>query len=204
MRSLKLFNCALTSFFLAVVLTACATASPKGADIGPRLDPAKYASILKVNTISEKKYDGFYQLYEAHVTFIDSEVQTAILQRKSDVYQWNQEMAQKEREKMFQENSNTTKFVMVFFSPRTRFTDLHKKSSVWKVYLDVNGQRYESEIKKVQGPYDAIQAIYPAHNRFSTTYEVEFKIPSSAVESADAAFILTSTLGTTQFNFHKK
>lgn len=187
----------LTLFFL----NACASSTPKGPEVGPRLPQNDYVSAFMSRTKTEKKYDGFYQLYETHVTFMDSSVQTAILQRKSDVYRWSTDIAQKEREKLFQENSNSTQFILILYTPRPRLTDLHRKTSIWKVFLEANGQRYESEIKKAQGPFESVQAIYPSHNRFTTAYEVTFKVPLSAIEGQNPKFTLTSSLGTTELDF---
>ena len=192
---------ALMSLPIFLNLASCTSTRPKGADVGPRLENTEYIKKMAKKTQVDKKYSGFSQLYEAHVTLIDSDVQSLVLQRKSDVYQWNIDKAQKERERMFQENSSDSKFFVVVFTPRAKLTDLHRGTSMWKVYLDLDGQRYEAKIKKVQGHLETIKSIYPSLNRFSVPYEVRFDVPLSAVEEGQAKFIMTSALGTTEMNF---
>ena len=188
--------------FSGFMLSACSSApTPTGAEIGPRVSFDEYVEKMGKKTKSDKRYNGFYQLYETHVTFIDSDVQSLVLQRKSDVYQWDDKKAQKEREKMFQETSSESKFMLVLFVPQKKLIDLHRGNSMWKVYLDVNGDRFESKIKKVQGHLANTSAIYPSVNRFSVPYEVSFNVPTSVIEQNDAKFILTSALGTTELNF---
>ena len=182
-------------------LSGCASVKPKGADIGPRISVKEYSKKMEEKTKADKRYDGFYQLYETHVTMIDSGVQSLVLQRKSDVFQWDEAKAQKERERMFQENSTETKFFLVLFTPKRKLTDLHRGNSMWKVYLDVNGDRYEAKIKKVQGHTENVSAIYPSLNRFSMPYEVSFNVPLTVAEENSAKFILTSALGTTELDF---
>jgi hypothetical protein len=186
---------------LSVALAGCESVRPPGAAIGPRLTDKEYEKAMSGKTRWERRYDGFYQVYEAYATLIDSDVQSLVLQRRSDVYQWNQDLAQKEREKMFQENSNITKFVLVLFTPRARLNDLNTKNTIWKVILEVNGQRFDGESKRLQGPHEAISSVYPTHNRFTTAYEITFKTPMSAVEKMSPKFVLTSSLGTSTFQY---
>jgi len=193
-------NCFVLSFVI-FFLTACSTPRPLGPEVGPRLDSSDYAKTIHRNTKFEKKYDGFYQLYEAHLTFVDSEVQTAILQKKSDVYLWNAETAQKEREKMFQENSNSSHFILIFYTPRPRLNELHRKNSIWEIFIEVNGQRYPADVKRVQGPFEHTAAIYPDHNRFTTAYELVFKVPLGAIEKNKPKVVIASTLGRSEFEF---
>ena len=185
-----------------VLLSACSTTPrPTGAEIGPRVSYGEYIKRMNKKTKTDKRYSGFHQLYEAHVTFIDSDVQSLVLQRKSDVFQWNEDKAQKEREKMFQENSSASKFFVVLFTPNHKLTDLHKGNSIWKLYLDVDGDRYDAKVRRVQGPLANTKAIYPSTNRFSQPYEVTFNVPTTTIEDSNAKFIITSALGTTELNF---
>ncbi len=185
---------------LFVFIAACSTA-PKGANVGERMSAASYAHTLEKNTEADQRYDGFYQLYGLSVTFVNSDVQSAILQKKSDVYMWDSLTAQTEREKMFQENSTVSKFVLVMFVPDHKLVDLHKDNSIWKLYLETNGQRYDGSVKKIQGPLEQVHSVYPSANRFSTTYEVTFNVPLAISETHDSTVIITSTLGTSELTF---
>lgn len=191
----------LSSLLSLGLLSACASTRPMGADIGPRLDKAEYQKKMWERTQVDKRYDGFHQLYETYVTLIDSGVQSLVLQKKSDLFQWDQAKAQKEREKMFQENSSATEFFLVMYTPNRKLTDLHRGNSMWKIYLEVNGERYESKVKKIKGHLENIQSIYPSLNRFSVPYKVSFNVPLGVAEVANSKFILTSALGTTELVF---
>lgn len=172
-----------------------------GATIGPKLSEQDYLRIYDQFTKTDKKYEGFHQLYDVKATLIGTELQAALLQRKSDAYLWNSTQAQEAREEAFQENSNSTKFAVTLFTPPARLNDLAKANSIWKTYLTVNGVRYEGEVKKIPGPFERIDSIYPSHNRFSTTYEIKFGVPVTSAEQDGMTFSITSHLGTTQFEF---
>ena len=191
----------LFALLLTTSLLGCASKRPSGAEIGPRVSQKEYESRMKSKTQVDKHYDGFHQLYETYVTFVDSDVQALVLQRKSDVYQWDMDKAQQEREKMFQENSSQSKFFVVLFTPRRRLAHMDRKHSIWKVYLDLGAERYEAKIKKAKGQQESIRAIYPSLNRFSEAFEISFDVPMQAVEDGEAKFILTSSLGTSELKF---
>lgn len=184
-----------------VLISGCATKPQLGADVGPRLETKAYENLIKKNTRHDLQYEGFYNKFELHATFINSEVQTAILQKKSDVLRWNAQEAQKEREKLFQESTTQTKFFLSFFVPSVRLNDLHKGSSIWKIYLESNGQRYEGKASRRNGKLEDIQALFPHHNRWSVAYDVVFNVPLSGIEAGPVTFIVTSTQGTSKLNF---
>jgi hypothetical protein len=165
------------------------------------LDEKAYSDLIMRNTRHDIQYDGFYNKFEIYATFLNTQTQSAILQKNSDVYQWDTAEAQKQREKVFQENSTETRFAVSFFVPSVRLNDLHKGSSIWKIYLETNGQRYEGKTTRRNGKLEDIQATFPYHNRWSVPYEVVFKVPLTAVEQGPVHFILTSSQGTTKFEY---
>jgi hypothetical protein len=85
--------------------------------------------------------------------------------------------------------------------PSVRLNDLHKGASIWKIYLEANGQRYEGKASRRNGKLEDIQASFPYHNRWSVPYEVVFKVPLTAVEQGTVRFILTSSQGTSKFEY---
>lgn len=185
-----------------LALTACATKEVrKGALIGEQMSSDEFRQVFSQYTKNDKSFDGFNQQYDVSVTFVGSELQSAILQKESDTYLWDDPRAQEEREKMLQENTNSTKFVVIMYTPNVRVNDLHRPNTIWKTYLDVNGQRYNGKVSKVSGPIEKLAPIYPTYNRFTKAYEVIFDLPLSATEDYEAKFILASELGTSVFNF---
>jgi hypothetical protein len=184
-----------------VMLTGCASKEIQGADISTRLDDSSYEKLLDKHTRHDVQYDGVYNKFELYATFINSDVQSAILQKKSDIYQWDTRQAQSEREKMFQENSTQTKFALSFFTPTPRLNDLHKGATIWKIYLDVNGQRYVGKATKRNGKLEDLSAIFPKHNRWSVPYDIVFNVPLSGAEQGQATFIITGSQGTSTLKF---
>lgn len=187
--------------FSLFVLSACAHHEPRGADIGTRIDSQDYDQLIDKFTRHDVQYDGFYNKFELYVTFINSEVQAAFIQKRSDIFQWDLKQAQAEREKMMQENSTQTKFALSFFVPSTRLNDLNKGSSIWKIYLEANGQRYEGRATKRNGKLEEIRAMFPHHNRWSTPYEITFNVPLSGIEGAPVKFIIASSQGKAVLDF---
>jgi hypothetical protein len=182
-------------------LSACSSPQKRGAEVGPRYEDSAYEAIYRRHTQFDKRYDGFYQLYEVYATLISPEIQTTILQKESDVYLWTPEKARMERERVMQESSNSTKMHLVMFTPNTSANDLNRKNSIWHMYLEVDGQRYEGTARKRIGPVEDIRSFIPTHNRFSVAYDVTFNVPTNAVTGKTVYFILTSALGTSRFAY---
>lgn len=183
-------------FICLLLQIGCATKKIK------TLGTKSFDELIAQNTRQNQKYDGFYNKFEAHATFLNSEVQTALLQKKSEVLNWDAKQIQTERERLFQENSNQTKFSMSFFTPSVRLNDLHKKTSIWRVYLDVGGKRYDGKVMRRNGTFEDIQALFNYHTRWDIAYDVVFSLPLSGVEGqGPISFVLTSTQGTAALTF---
>lgn len=202
--ALKLSTFIIGLLVLAISSSGCASKETRGADIGQRFDEKEYDRLIKKNTQHTQQYEGFYNKFELYATFIKSEVQTALLQKKSDTFQWDAKRAQIEREKMFQENSTQTKFALSFYTPSTRLNDLHKSNSVWKIYLESGGQRYDGHVTRRNGKFEEFQGFFPYHTRWSIAYDVSFNVPLSAVEKAPATFILSGIPGTAKLQFERE
>ncbi|MCB0351229.1 MAG: hypothetical protein KDD38_08605 [Bdellovibrionales bacterium] len=190
-----------TTLTTTLLTLACSTTPKQGAEISSRMDTSAYKNLIQENTRHAIDYEGFYNKFEIYATFINTDVQTAILQRRSDSLQWDTRKAQSEREKLFQESATQTHFAVSFYVPSVRLNDLHKGNSIWKIYLVSGGERYEGRATKQNGKLEDLLAIYPYHNRWSIAYEVTFNIPLSAVEGKPATLIITSTQGTAELQF---
>lgn len=190
------------TFSVAIAQLSCSSVEKRaGADIGPRLSPRDYKALLREHTLSEKKYQGLYNTFEVSVIYLNSDVQSALLQKKSDTLQWDQSSAQAERDRMFQEASIQTNFFVSLFTPNRRLNDLHKGNTNWKIYLETEGRRVEGEVTRLSEPIEVLQSYYPAHNRFSIAYIISFPVPQTSVERRSAKFVITSTLGTAELTF---
>jgi hypothetical protein len=198
---LKLFSLALTAGLILTFGGACAHQSLPVTDGVTPLERNEYNEIIRKATVKTTHYAGLYQTFQADMTILSSEVQTAILRQRAYFLQWDQKQFQSEREKMLQENSAYSKFFLRFFSPEHEYDDLHKGKTIWRVYLEMNNQRFEGKVKKMTEKFVELQTIFPHMDRFSTPYEITFNVPMATVERNDCKVILTSSLGNAQYAF---
>lgn len=197
-----MINRLLIMIFLTAVHFACSTKSVVSDDASSKpLSDGEYKSLIADHTTSTNRYSGIYQTFQGDMTILNSTVRAAIVQRRSDFLQWDNKRYQQEREKAFQEMSAFATFFLRYYSPENDYDDLHKPNTIWKVYLEFNGQRYEGKVKKLTDKLIEVQRIYPRFDRFSTPYEITFNIPMSSVEQASCRVTLTSSLATSVFEF---
>lgn len=188
-----------TILFLAA--TGCASNQPvKPSPIAP-LERSEYRDILKRNTVKANEYSGFHQTFQADVTILNSEVQSAVVRERAHFLEWDERRFQMEREKSSQEASAYSKFFLRFFSPEKDYDDLDRTKSIWKVYLEYNGNRFEGKVRKMNEKLVELQTLFMNMDRFSTPYEVTFNIPMSTIERGNSRVSLTSSLGTAEFSF---
>lgn len=191
----------LVTFAVFMLSISCAHQMPPVENGVTPLSERDYAEILRKTTVKTNQYAGLYQTFQADMTMETSEMQTAALRQRAYFLQWDQKQFQMEREKVLQDNSAYSKFFLRFFSPEHDYDDLHKGKTIWRVYLELNGQRFEGKVRKLTEKYVELQTIYPHLDRFSTPYEISFNVPMVTVEKADAKVTLTSSLGSAQYTF---
>ena len=182
-------------------LAGCATTQSSDINVVQGISGSEYESLIKKHTTRTNQYSGFYQTFQADMTILTTEVQTAALKQRGHFLQWDQRQYQSERDKMVQEAAAYSKFFLRFFSPDREYDDLNKGKTIWKVYLDYGGSRFEGKVKKLADKYVELQTIYPYLDRFSSPYEIQFNVPMTTVEGGDCKVTLTSSLGTAEFHF---
>lgn len=198
-------NFTLLLIFLTVISISACSNQPtivSGNIVGPVSD-SDYKPIVKKFSHNEKAYSGFHNTYQATITLLNSEVQNLALQRRGHFLQWDLERSRSEREKMFQEMSQSAKVFLAFYSPEHDYDDLAKPKSIWKVYLEVEGQRYEGKVKKAPEKFVELKELFPYMERFHTPYYVTFNIPMTAIENKQLKVVLTSSLGNGVFAFDR-
>jgi hypothetical protein len=181
-------------------LAACATAPKNNSGI-EALSESAYGSLVKKHTVGTDQYSGFYQTFQADMTILTSELQTEILKQRAQFMQWDQRTYQSERDKMLQESGAYSKFFLRFYSPEHEYDDLHKGKTIWKVYLDYGGSRFEGKVRKMTDKFVELKDIFPHLDRFSTPYEITFNVPMTTVEGGASKVTLTSSLGSAEFKF---
>ncbi len=188
----------------SVVFVAACTSTPPVVDENKSvsaMSDAEYAALLQKKTVHDRKYEGFYQIFEASALLLNLEVQDILLTRQIHFNQWVPEKIRTEREKTNQLNATQTRVILSFFSPDFQYDDLAKTNSVWHLYLEVGTARYEAKVKKVSSKLVEVKTLYPFHNRFSTPYELTFMVPVAQVEQNPVSLTLTSTLGSSTMKF---
>ncbi len=190
----------LTIFLVAAGCTQIPINAPSAT---PPLAKSQYVNLVKQNTKSTNQYSGLYQTFQADVTILTSELQSESLKQKAQFQQWDARRYQLEREKMLEENAAFAKFFLRFYTPERDYDDLDKSRSIWKIYIDYNGNRFEGKVSKISDKLVEIQHLYPHMDRFSTPYEISFNVPMATIEQGKIIVTLTSSLGTANFQFSR-
>lgn len=149
----------------------------------------------------EAYYAGLYNTFIYRATILNGPVRAELLRKLSDFYQWDREKLTAEREKSDREFSQETTVFLSFYTPDRRNDNLSEDKSIWRVYLDVGGRRYQGKIKKIRTSLAELASLYPYHTRWNTPYDVTFPLPASAVETQASQLTITGPLGNKVVNF---
>lgn len=194
---------------ISLVATVAFFAGISGCVQNPVVNPSQveglskkdYAELMSRHTQSTNQYAGFDQTFQADTIILDSEVQTAMLRQRAVFKGWDQAHYQTEREKSQQESSAYSKYAIRLFAPEKDYDDLDKAKTIWKVYLEYGGSRFEGKARKMTEKLVELMTLFPTMDRFSTLYEITFNVPMNTVEQGPSKLILTSSLGTAEFKF---
>ncbi|AGH96196.1 hypothetical protein [Pseudobdellovibrio exovorus] len=169
----------------------------------PEISLAGYQSLINEKTQRTEVYEGISNILTIQATWLDSQVTDGALSHTARLAQWNEQTYKDEREKRINENAESTRFFVSFFTPEKKYSDLARLKSLWKVFLEVNGQRYEGKAVRVKQSLSEIQVMYPFHNRWSTPYIITFPIATALVENKAATLTFTGAYASTQLHFGK-
>ncbi len=194
-------------FFLFLALgSGCSSLENKeegSTTFNHEFNPDNYVDTIERWTDRKIGYSGFYNAFEFHVTYLNTEVREASKRYQATYLQWSQEKLQSELKKVMDELSYDTYFFLSFFTPNLKDNNLGKKSTVWNVYLDANGRRYEGTVIKNTDEFPELIKLYPYHNRWSTPYIVKFRLPSTVSQSGAVKFTLAGPMGKAEVSFPK-
>ncbi len=184
-----------------LLLTSCASQEiMRGGR--PLISQSKYVDLIYEKSDKDIKYSGLYNTLEVHATPITSQVALGQLDYQTQIYQWDESKFSTESAAYEARLNREAEFFISFFTPEKKNDDLTKPNSVWKVFLDVDGRRYEGQVKKIRSLLAEIQGLYPYHNRFSTPYSVIFPVPMKSIESKEMTLTMTGPIasGILRFN----
>lgn len=165
------------------------------------ISSSDYFSTVEDYTETKKEYDGFYQTLELSGTLLNTKVSRAQVDQKARLYQWSPEQYANSKSEVEGSLSRETKVFVSLFVPERKHDDLGKPKSLWKIFLDVGGRRYEGKAEKMKAVLADVQSLYPHHTRFSTPYMVTFPVPASMVENAESKFTMTGPVSSTALEF---
>jgi hypothetical protein len=189
---------ALSSLYL---LSSCATRLPTPEGV-PEVSIANYEKAVTEKTQKIEIYDGLYNKLTVQSTWIDSLLTEYSLSHSARLSQWNEVKYRDERSKRVGKNAESTEFFVSFYAPEKKHTDLSSSKTIWKIFLDVNGQRYEGKATKMKLLLSEVQVLYPYHNRWSVPYTVSFPVATSLVEGKPAKLIFTGAVGSAELSFN--
>jgi hypothetical protein len=149
----------------------------------------------------DSEYTGFYNNFEFKATILNTPIRNLTFEKQSAYYQWDEAKRSSEKAKMEQEVSSETKVFCSFFTPDRKNDNLTDIKSIWRVYLDVGGTRYQADVHHVRTLLAELQSLYPYHTRWNTPYMFHFKVPTSAIEGQPSRLTITGPLGTRVIDF---
>lgn len=198
---MKIFFKAMSLFVIFSVLTACASrlATPTGI---PEISISDYEDLVSEKTKKIEIYDGLYNKLTVQATWLDSKMTDASLSHSARLSQWNEQKYKEEKSKRITHNTTNTEFFVSLYTPERKHSDLSPNKNLWKIYLEINGQRYEGKAAKMRSLLSEIQALYPHHNRWSTPYIISFPVATGLVENKSAVLTFTGAVGSAQL-FYK-
>lgn len=196
----------LSSKFISIFLLctgflfSCATPLPVAQGI-TEISIADYQALTQKKTEKVEVYSGLYNQLTVSVTRMDGEMTAAYLAHSARLMQWNLTQYQTEKNKLISQGTEKTEFFVSFYTPERKHNDLSSSSSIWKIYLDINGQRYEGKATKIKSQLTEVEAMYPAHNRWSNPYKVTFPIAAALADGKPAVVIFTGPVASAQVKF---
>lgn len=188
-------------FLISILfLSACAN-QPVSHDGVTTLSESEYEDIYNTKTNNIETYSGLTNALTFSSTEIDTEMINATLARSARVYEWNATKFAEESARAKANTGNKSEFFVSFYTPERNNNDLSSSHSIWKIYLDVNNQRYEGKATRLKGSLVDIQSMYPSHNRFSTAYMIEFPVAVANIEKVTKTLTITGPKTTARVIF---
>lgn len=188
-------------FFSALIfLSSCASRLPMPPGV-PDISVGEYEDLIEKKSKKIEVYEGLYNKLTLQATWLDSQITEASLSHSARLQQWTEQKYKEEKTKAISRHTESTEFFLSFYTPERKYNDLSQNKTLWKMFLDVNGQRYEGKATKIKLLLTEVQAMYPYANRWSTPYIISFPVATSLVENRRATLTLTGAISSPQLQF---
>ena len=165
------------------------------------LSQSDYEKIIDDASRTSKQYAGLYNTLDMTATIVTTKVAQAQLEQSARIYKWEKAKFQLEKNKSDEKLKNQTTVFLSFFTPEPKNNDLHKPKTVWKVFLDADGNRYEGKVTKLTDSAAEIWGLYPYYQKFATPYSVTFPVSTLSTEKSPAKFLITGPLDSATMEF---
>lgn len=193
------FKNILTSIFM-LAICSCVT-QPKILEGIPSITESEFSQISDKKTRTVETYSGLQNQLNVSATKLDSEMSQALLSKTAQIYEWNSTSYNQELEKIKNNLLSKTEYFVSFYTPERKQDNLNSSKTIWKIYLDVGGQRYEGKVTKLKIQFADLQALYPKYNRFATPYKIEFPVATSMTENFEQVLTITGPAATAKLLF---
>ncbi|MEK6773314.1 MAG: hypothetical protein AABY64_05205 [Bdellovibrionota bacterium] len=179
---------------------SCATTSQNSAGLN-LMSESEFETITETYTEKTQVYSGLYNIMDLSGTLMNSAVARAQLDQNARLYQWDAAKMTTEKVKSDEHLNKETEIFISFFTPERKHDDLHKNQTLWKIFMDINGKRYEGKVKKIKLLTDELRGIYPYHTRFATPYSIVFPVSAKSIESLPVKLTVTGPVGSASLQF---
>jgi hypothetical protein len=185
---------------ILLFLSACA-----GREINPSglklVSESDYREIIDTYTDKIETYSGLYNSLTLSATLLNSNVILSQVDQYARHYNWDPPKYNAERSVAQDRLIQSSEVFVSFYTPERKHDNLSKYDSIWKVFLDVDGRRYEGKISKMTQQTVELQKLYDHHTRFSTPYKLTFPVSMKKIENFPVKLVLTGPAGSAQLNF---
>ena len=162
----------------------------------------KYLDQVQALTVKDEKHMGFSNVYNFSAVLLSQDLLQAQLELDAFDFQWDDSQYQEKRRDYLQTASQNTQVFLSFFTPNNKNNNLDKYDALWKVFLILDGRKYEAKAAKAKTPSSRLGSLYPSHNGFSHAYVLSFAIPLGEIEKAsEIRLLLTGNLASSNLPF---
>lgn len=183
----------ITLILVSFLFLGCASTSTNSNGVQV-VSQSEYEKRIDPHSKSIETYRGLLNTLHMNAVLLNSQVIDSQVLQKARLYQWNAEQLQTERNLLMQDAAKQTSVFVSLYTPDRKHDDLHKNKTLWKIFLDVQGKRFEGRAEKLKLLPNEIQALYPDHTRFATPYMVRFPVSANEIEGQPVKFTVTGTV----------
>lgn len=189
-----LLGCA-TAFLLG-----CASTITNRAGVN-LMSASAYENIVDNWSDHIEDYSGLNNTVTIQATLLGSDVSLAQVDQNARIFQWDQVTYENEKKLAENRMAQETQVFVSFYSPERKWDDLYKSKTLWKVFLDANGQRYEGKVTKIKLLTREIQSLYHYHTSFASPYMISFPVSARSLDGKQVKVVFTGAIGSVIMNF---